>query len=61
MKPTANALKIGPVLSESSRWMLDQALKGFSPAEVDQLAEYLKRILTNLDAPLGDDEGPLHR
>ena len=61
LRPTAEARKIGPVLSESSRWMLDQALKDFNPAEIDELSGYLRRVLKNLDAPLGDDEGPLHR
>jgi DNA-binding MarR family transcriptional regulator len=61
LKPTAKAYKIAPVLASASRWMLEEALNGFSRDEIDQLSSMLRRILRNLDAPLGKDEGPLGR
>jgi DNA-binding MarR family transcriptional regulator len=59
LKPTAKAYKVEPVLSAASRWMLHEALNGFSRDEIEDLTSLLKRILRNLDAPLGTDEGPL--
>jgi DNA-binding MarR family transcriptional regulator len=59
LKPTAKAYKVEPVLSAASRWMLHEALNGFSRDEIEELSSQLKRILRNLDAPLGSDEGPL--
>ncbi len=61
LKPTAKTHKIAPVLSAASRWMLEEALNGFSREEIDQLTALLRRVLTNLEAPLGEDEGPLVR
>jgi DNA-binding MarR family transcriptional regulator len=57
--PTPGAAKLGLVMASSSRWMLEEALNGFSRDEIDALSLALKRILKNLGAPLGEDEGPL--
>jgi DNA-binding MarR family transcriptional regulator len=59
LKPTAKAFRVEPVLSASSHWMLEEALNGFSREEIGQLSSLLQRILHNLDAPVGTDEGPL--
>ena len=59
LKPTAKAFKVEPVLHAASRWMLEEALNGFSREEIEQLSALLKRVLRNMDAPLGSDEGPL--
>ncbi len=59
LRPTAKAFKVAPVLASASRWMLEEALNGFSRAEIEQLSALLRRVLSNLDAPLGPDEGPL--
>jgi hypothetical protein len=39
--------------------MLEQALNDLSREEIDTLADLLTRILQNLHAYLGEDEGPL--
>jgi DNA-binding MarR family transcriptional regulator len=59
--PTRRATAQATVLADASLWMLEGALNGFSHDEIDQLSELLKRIVRNLDVPLGEDEGPLVR
>ena len=59
--PTPGARKLTPALAASSRWLLEEALNGFSREEIDALSTALTRVLNNLGAPLGEDEGPLQR
>ena len=59
LRPTRRAFSVVPVLIDASRWMLEGALNGFSAEEIEQLSDYLRRVIRNLDAPLGEDEGPL--
>jgi DNA-binding MarR family transcriptional regulator len=59
MVPTHRALAQAPVLTDASRWMLEEALNGFSREEIEDLTALLNRVLRNLRGAIGEDEGPL--
>jgi len=58
LRPTAKAHKIEPVFAASSRWMLQQALNGFSRAEIEEFTSLLLRVLRNMDSPPRQGRGP---
>jgi DNA-binding MarR family transcriptional regulator len=57
--PTRKARAAEPVLVDASRWLLERTLNGFSREEIEQFTVFMRRVLDNLGAPQGEDEGPL--
>jgi MarR family transcriptional regulator, transcriptional regulator for hemolysin len=59
LTPTRRARSQVSVLADASQWMLEGALNGFSRDEIQTLTQMLQRVVRNLNAPIGQDEGPL--
>lgn len=45
---TPKALSVMPVLADAARWAIERGVNGFTTQEIEALAEYLRRMQTNL-------------